>query len=107
MIATITSASELIALRKALVREKHYLVVTGCFKTEDAIDVRLQVFEAGNWRLHSGDPQFDDDHTGYWGSGSLVKGRQNLTQLAQDLRDQAIDHWYQLCDRQPFTPEAE
>lgn len=35
-----------------------------------SIDVRAQ-FVDGSWDFHSGDPQFDQDHRGGWGYGSI------------------------------------
>lgn len=60
--------------------------------TEDdvaGIDVRLQVHD-GSWTFHAGDPQYDQDHRGAWGYGFLSWERQNLTNLARDLIDEAF-----------------
>lgn len=55
------------------------------------LDVRLQVVPGEGWTLWSGDSQYDTDHRGFWGSGS-VPGRGhrfNSEELAADLIDQA------------------
>lgn len=50
------------------------------------LEVRLQWFN-GTWDLHWGDPSFDYDHRGYWGSTSLMGDEKpgDFTQLAKDL----------------------
>lgn len=53
------------------------------------IEVRLQVREDG-WDIHTGDPQYDNDHRGWWGSGFLQR-RTNSRELAKELREQARD----------------
>lgn len=53
------------------------------------MDVRLQVFEDGQWALRTGDSQYDQDHRGYWGSGILDGKRFNSENLARDLLNQA------------------
>lgn len=58
------------------------------------LDVRLQVTEDGGWGLHTGDSQYDQDHTGYWGYGYLTR-RTNCYELAQELVSEAQDHWAQ------------
>lgn len=62
-------------------------------------DVRLQVRENGNWALHSGPSDYDQDHRGYWGTSCLSYDRQNPTDPARDLIDQAAD---QLAEREAF-----
>ena len=54
-------------------------------------DVRLQVWEDGNWAVHVGLSDFDQDHRGYWGASCLSYDRQNLTELARELIDQCAD----------------
>jgi len=59
-------------------------------------DVRLQVYENGGWAVRFGDPGYDQDHHGYWGS-DVVPGRGkrfNSTAMAQDLLDQVKDDYY-------------
>ncbi len=57
---------------------------------ERYIDVRLQCVD-GAWSLHEGDPQYDTDHRGYWGAGSLSP-RTNCRELARELIEEAKDH---------------
>jgi hypothetical protein len=58
--------------------------VAGC---GNEVDVRLQV-QDGRWRLHYGDAQYDDDHRGVWGIGTLGR-RSNCRDLARDLIEEA------------------
>ncbi len=39
----------------------------------EPVDVRLQVFENGQWAIHVGLSDYDTDHRGYWGSASIQK----------------------------------
>ena len=63
---------------------------------EPELDVRLQVFTphgsdfTGSWTLHFGDPQYDQDHQGFWGAGSCTREMidSDYAFLAQDLIDQ-------------------
>jgi hypothetical protein len=73
---------------------------------DDYVDVRLQVVPGEGWALHEGDPQYDTDHRGYWGCGSICP-RTNCRTLARELieetkDDQASDAWCEhnnvLCD---------
>ena len=51
--------------------EYERLTYTGVLDTDDhGIELRLQVVD-GSWYLHSGDPQYDTDHRGYWGCAFL------------------------------------
>ena len=55
-------------------------------------DVRLQVRESGAWAIHTGASDYDQDHRGYWGCAFLSYDRENLTDTARDLLEQAKDH---------------
>lgn len=61
------------------------------------IDVRLQVYEDGNWIVRVGDVSYDPDHHGYWSASSVpgvYKGRVrrfNSTTVARDLIQEAKD----------------
>lgn len=58
-------------------------------------DVRLQVHEG--WTVHHGDAQFDQDHRGLWGAGS-VSARDSLATLretARGLVSEALDSWHE------------
>lgn len=63
---------------------------------EHGFDVRLQVYSDGSYSVHTGDPCYDQDHRGYWGSSSLPghPRRFNSYELARDLLDQAKEHYY-------------
>ena len=54
-------------------------------------DVRLQVYENGNWAVHVCPSDYDQDHRGYWSASCLSYDRQNLTELARDLIDQCAE----------------
>lgn len=58
-------------------------------------DVRLQVHDG--WTVHQGDGQFDQDHRGLWGAGS-VSARDSLAALretARGLVSEALESWYE------------
>lgn len=38
---------------------------------EGPCDVRLQIYLDGQWRVRWGDVQYDQDHRGFWGFGSV------------------------------------
>lgn len=61
---------------------------------EQAIDVRLQVYEDGRYCVRSGDASYDQDHRGFWGASSVAAedSDADLSQLARDLVAQALDH---------------
>lgn len=60
------------------------------------MDVRLQVTGDGDWALHTGDPQYDTDHSGAWGDTSFkVFGAENLENRARELIDGVKDS---VCD---------
>jgi hypothetical protein len=56
------------------------------------IDLRLQV-HGGSWSLHTGDSQYDQDHRGAWGVGFLPWERSNLTELARELIEDALESY--------------
>lgn len=71
---------------------------------EGECDIRLQVYPVTEyvraqkhyaWTIKWGDPSYDTDHRGYWGSGSIpgvvngVVKRFNSYGLARELLDQA------------------
>jgi hypothetical protein len=61
---------------------------------EDQCDIRLQVYENGNWVLRIGDASYDQDHKGYWGN-SCIPGyphRVNSREIAKDLIEQCREH---------------
>lgn len=61
---------------------------------DDYLDVRLQVYPNGDWQVHLGDPQFDTDHRGYWGNGS-IDSNTNCRELAVSLIEEARCDYYQ------------
>jgi hypothetical protein len=62
---------------------------------EGDCDVRLQVYNNGEWAIRFGLSDYDTDHRGYWGCGlipGVVDGkvtRFNAYGLARELLDQA------------------
>ncbi len=42
------------------------------------MELRVQLHETGDWAFHYGDPGWDTDHRGHWGSGAIPG---NLTHL--------------------------
>lgn len=57
------------------------------------IEVRLQVWENGDWNVHSGDPSCDDDHTGFWGMDS-VGPDSDLREIARGMIEEVKDWAY-------------
>lgn len=60
------------------------------------IDVRLQVYPDGQWKVRSGDSSFDQDHRGYWGAGCVMRST-NCRDEARRLIGEAAEHYAQ-CD---------
>ena len=51
------------------------------------VDVRLRI-HSGSWQVLWGDPQFDTDHRGRWGYGTLFYGydnREDMEGLAKEM----------------------
>ena len=66
---------------------------------ESHIDVRLQVWDDSSWAVHSGLPDYAQDHRGYWGASSIPSARKNgkphrfnARAVARELIEQAADH---------------
>lgn len=53
------------------------------------VDVRLQVTDDG-WGIHTGDAQYDVDHSGHWGASSFDRDStpEDLKGVADDLIEQ-------------------
>jgi len=60
---------------------------------DDACDVRLQVYEDGQWAIRFGLADYDQDHRGFWGASSIDPNDEydTLTAVAAELIDQAAD----------------
>ncbi len=82
------------AVRKVLTNTKRFIVAQKMADTpaDETVDVRLQVIKSGYWNLAHGDPSYDQDHRGYWGSSCISYKRENLTKIAKDLIEQAKAH---------------
>ena len=70
----------------ALIRAKRQIGSDDMF----VLDVRLQVLEDEDWVIHTGDAQYDTDHSGFWGAGYLTKCS-NCRDLARDLINEAAE----------------
>lgn len=65
---------------------------------EPYIDVRLQVhaevdcgeFKIMDWQLHTGDSQYDTDHTGFWGHASVLQ-ESGVEGIVEELLEGVID----------------
>lgn len=69
---------------------------------EEPCDVRLQVYEDGEWAIRIGDPSYDQDHHGFWGASSLgtddtpetiAEMAQSLLAQSQDDHAMQVEHW--------------
>jgi hypothetical protein len=82
------------AVRKVLTKTKRFVVSHKMTNTPDdeTVDVRLQVIRSGYWSLFHGDPSYDQDHRGFWGSSCISYKRENLTKIAKDLINQTKTH---------------
>jgi hypothetical protein len=54
------------------------------------VDVRLQVLDDGEWAVHYGPSDFDQDQRGYWGASSITKSdtAEHIKATATELLDQ-------------------
>jgi hypothetical protein len=65
---------------------------------EGDCDVRLQVYEDGEWAVRWGASDYDQDHRGFWGASSvpgIVNGKSvrfSARAVARDLLEQAKEH---------------
>lgn len=57
------------------------------------MEVRLQVHDDGTWSIHTGDPQYDQDHRGAWGDAVVAfEGAPDGTTFdAEETADELID----------------
>ena len=78
-------------VEKQLVAYKRERVYEEALRSEDGLDVRLQVYEDRTWAIRTGDSQYDQDHRGFWGSGTLTHTT-NCRELAAHLLNEAKDH---------------
>jgi len=70
---------------------------------EGECDVRLQVWDDGQWCIRFGLSDYDPDHRGYWGASAVpgVGGKDmqprrfNSRAVAQELIEQAREMWGQ------------
>jgi len=65
---------------------------------DPSMDFRIQFLE-GDWTVLTGDPQFDTDHRGYWGYGSISlsdKGDEAVVESAVfEAIEEAIDSCFE------------
>lgn len=57
------------------------------------IDVRVQVDETGEWRLHTTPETADDDHSGFWGYERIDQDS-DVTVVAASMIDEVKDQLY-------------
>ena len=66
---------------------------------EGYCDVRIQLFVDDDlevtWSMKWGDCQYDPDHRGFWGSGTLSSEDNDgdIEELVEEFIDQALDAW--------------
>lgn len=58
-----------------------------------SMDVRLQLSADGSsWSLHTGDPCYDTDHSGFWGASTLGKSAdEDIHAVAVELLEGALE----------------
>lgn len=107
---TFPTPEELIPALRNVVAE--YVVYNG--SAEGTLEVRLQVYPDGTWRLRDGDPQYDPEHTGYWGAEEInldestyedLEAPGFYAELALSLIEQAED-MYATVEEVPSGIEA-
>lgn len=57
------------------------------------VDVRLRIHPDISWDLLWGDPQFDNDHRGFWSYNS-VSGSSCVTSVAEEMLEAVKDEFY-------------
>lgn len=61
------------------------------------IRIRLQWLPPDTFRVWTGSPGYDTDHRGFWGTRYLLERDQiPWIDIAHDLIDDSLDHFYQL-----------
>lgn len=87
-----------------MLRQTHFEAFRECFYSDEIeyIDVRLQVYPNGEWRVNSGDASCDSNHHGFWGASSIPMQRHwsgvAAERLARDLIEQCRDNYAQAQD---------
>jgi len=71
---------------------RHYSIV----EASEFIDVRLQVTEDGDAIVRFGSSDYDQDHSGFWGAGSVSyrMSKRDAMREARSLFEQAIEAWF-------------
>ena len=56
-------------------------------------DIRLQMFETVWYKVHTGSPDYDQNHRGYWGASWVPAGvaRRKSRAIARELIEQVLD----------------
>lgn len=93
----------IVALIKSLKSEQRFMRKNYSKEelTEDdfcGVDVRLRI-RNGNWFVHTGSSDYDQDHRGHWGASALPYGRTNLKDLALDLLGQVRESFHESVSR--------
>lgn len=57
------------------------------------MEVRIQLDEDGDWRLHTKPQESEDDHEGFWGH-DIVDSKSDLQVVASNMLQEVMDHLY-------------
>lgn len=71
------------------VKEHQQLEVAAKGDTDGYVDVRLRYHE-GSITIKTGDPQFDQDHRGFWGAG-VVAPDTDVEELFKELKEELME----------------
>jgi len=63
---------------------------------DPSMDFRIQFLE-GDWTVLTGDPQFDTDHRGYWGYGSISLSNKGDEAVVESAVFEAIEEAIDSC----------
>jgi len=85
--------SDAAELRNEVAIDLSWVGAGGSLTDLSPVDVRLQVQGEGGHQLHVGSAQYDTDHSGYWGSGTLniPNSPAERVALAHDLVEQVLE----------------
>lgn len=58
-------------------------------------DIRLQVYPSGEWSIHTGSSDYDQDHRGYWGCATVspTDTYSEIRNIARTLISEAKDSY--------------
>jgi hypothetical protein len=99
------ATSEVVRHLKAINRELETPTESEWGGEEPGIEVRLQVRDDGGWAVHFGDPQYDSDHRGFWGSsevpgsGKKFAAKEVARHLIADAQEHAAEKGFDVAIR--------